>query len=122
MKFIIKESRFRDMIFNYLDELFPFDEINWQHPYEFWEDGTEGEDPSRIEFYRGDRIESDILFRYYTCDFFDNSSYWSKRCPMVDIENDYLSILDGYFNGLWDECFKEWFTNKFNLPIDTVAK
>jgi hypothetical protein len=31
-----------------------------------------------------------------------------------------LNSLEGYFNDSWKEGFKEWFTETFDIPVNTV--
>jgi hypothetical protein len=39
---------------------------------------------------------------------------------MVSVEYEYEKILNGYFNEMWYEPFKKWFTENFELPVKTL--
>jgi hypothetical protein len=121
MKYLITESRLEEIIFKYLDNIFPVDNINWVHPYEYNDDtGEEYEDGDRIEFYHGDFSDEDTVFRWYNCDYFNEGSYARTICPTVDVESEYVGILNGYFGEKWIEPFEKWFTLNFKLPVKTV--
>lgn len=110
------------VFFNYFDELFPYEDINWNHPYDYDDEtGEESEDGNRIEYYLGDFDEGDdICFRYYTCDYFNEDSYAQTICPTLNVESRYENLLDGYFGDLWKEPFRLWFQKNFELPVKTV--
>ncbi|NBO23426.1 hypothetical protein EBU94_08845 [bacterium] len=122
MKFVITESRLEDTIMNYLDELFDIQNLNWTHPYEYNDEtGEEGEDENRIEFYIGDyEGEEEGCFRWYDCDYFNEGSPAQDICPTINIENEYVNVLNGYFGDLWQETFKKWIDLHFDLPVKTV--
>lgn len=120
MKYIISESRLEEVIMKFIEETFPVDEINFTNPYDEFDDGTEGEDPNRIEFYRGDYEDEDALFRWYGCDYFTSFSKARENCPMVELEDPYSNTLDGYFGDLWKKPFKDWFETNFNVQIKSV--
>jgi hypothetical protein len=117
MRYIISESKLEETIINYFDELFSVDDINSTHPYEEFDDGTEGEDENRIEFYKGDYGDEDTCFSYYKCDYFTPYSGARENCPMIQVEKKYERILDGYFGDTWREPFKKWFWETFDLRI-----
>lgn len=122
MRYIISESKLNQTITNYLDELFPFDDINWHHPYEYDDEtGEEFEGNTLIEYYKGDFNDGeDICFRYYFCEYFTQGSYARDICPTVTLELPYEKTLNGYFGEMWKEPFKLWFEEKFELPVKTV--
>ena len=117
MKYIISESKLEKTIINYFDEIFPVDEIYSTHPYDEFDDGTEGEDENRIEFYKGDYGDEDTVFRYYLCDYFATYSEARQNCPMLQVERDYENTLDAYFGDSWREPFKKWFWDNFDMKI-----
>jgi len=122
MKYIITESRLNQAIVDYINKLFPIDEINYINPYDY-DDETdeEGDDENRVEFYIGDYDEGDnTIFRWYDCDYFFLYSEPRKRCPLIVVEDQYKRELDGFFNDLWHEPFKKWIMKNFDLPVKTV--
>ena len=122
MKYIITESRLEKSIIDYINKLFPVDEINHICPYDYDEEtDEEGEDENRVEFYIGDYDEGDnTIFRWYDCDYFFEDSEPRKRCPLIVVEDQYKRELDGFFNDLWHEPFKKWIMENFDLPVKTV--
>jgi hypothetical protein len=122
MKYLITESKLESVIINYLDEIFPVENVNQVHPYEYNDEtGEEGEDEDRREFYLGDYDDGDnTCFRWYGCNYF----YWwdedKVKCPIVSMEVQYSNLLNGYFGDTWEEPFKIWFTKNFDLPIKSV--
>lgn len=121
MKYVITESRLNTAIYNYFDTLFDVANINWSYPYEYDDEtGEESEDTNRIEFYKGDFSDEDVVFRWTDCDYFREGSHARSICPTVNVEYAYEKVLNGYFSNFWQEPFKEWFKNNFELPIKTV--
>ena len=122
MKYIITESKLEETIMNYFDKIFDIQDLHWTHPYEYFDDGTEGEDENRIIFYIGDYdgSGSDGCFRWYDCKYFNPNSPVSEECPMVSIESQYENQLNGYFGDMWHGPFKKWLMENFKLPVKTV--
>lgn len=121
MKYIITESKFESVIFDYLDELFDVDNIHYIAPNEYDDDtGEEWEDENRFEFYIGDYSDEETCFRWYSCEYFYGDSPRTHDCPLVSIENEYLNTLRGYFGDAWVEPFKKWFTENFDLPVKSI--
>lgn len=124
MKYIIAENRMSKIIHNYLDEMFPEDQMHLEHPMEY-EDGEEFEDKCRIKFNVGD--DYDIAFYYY------EKCYWTEFAPnylklletynppYLDIDEPFRSLLRGLFGDHLDEPFKEWFTNRYKLPLNKIG-
>jgi hypothetical protein len=121
MKYIIVESKLDQVITDYLDELFPLDNVHETSPYEYDEGtGEESEDNTRIEFYLGDYGDEETIFRWYGCEYFYPDSPTQNLCPKVVIEHPYDNKLTAIFNDRWEEPFKKWFTENFDLPIKSV--
>ena len=121
MKYIISESKLEKLMVDYFDEVFPVHKINWTYPYEEFEDGTEGEDPNRIEFYIGDWGDDNTLFRWYACEYFNRDSFAQSTCPEIAIDPPYGNLLVSLFGDRWENPFKKWFTDNFNLKVKTVS-
>lgn len=120
MKYIISESRNEKLIFNYLDKLFDVKNIHHHHPHEY-DDFTEDEIESIIEFYEGDYSDDDFCFRYYACDYFKPETPAREICPEVALEYNKAYRLNSLFGNLWEEPFKKWFEKNFSLPVKTVS-
>lgn len=120
MKYIISESKLDETITNYLNSMFPFDEVNYSHPYEEFEDGSEGDDENRVIFYFGDAMDDETIFYWYGCGYFNPNSPAQDICPTVSLESRFENVLSGYFGDLWKKPFMLWFTENFDLPVKTV--
>jgi hypothetical protein len=122
MKYIIKESRLEGFIINYLNEIFPVDDINQTNPWDYDDEtGIEGEDDNRVTFFLGnyDHGDNDI-FKWYDCDYFVKGAPLKEACPLVVVEYQYSKTLNSYFGDTWKEPFTEWFKDNFSLPVKTV--
>lgn len=121
MKYIITESRLESTIVEYLNKVFPLDNVFSTSPTEYdYETGENYDDDTRVEFYLGDYENEDTVFRWYACEYFYENSDPRERCPIVTIEHPYDNNLDGFFGNKWEEPFKKWFTKNFDLPVKTV--
>lgn len=117
----ITESRRDKVILDYFDELFNVAEMNWSHPYEMDDDTDEEyEDQTRTLFYYGNQFDDDVVFRYYHEGYFTPHSNAHKKSPILSIENEYKSKLDGYFGNMWHEPLKKWFEQEFGMYVKTV--
>lgn len=121
MKYIITESRLESAIMEYLNKVFPLDNVFSTSPTEYdYETGENYDDDTRVEFYLGDYENEDTIFRWYDCEYFYENSDPRERCPIVTVEHPYDNTLDGFFGNRWEEPFKKWFTKNFDLPVKTV--
>ena len=121
MKYIITESRLESAIMEYLNKTFPLDNVYFTNPTEYdYETGENYDDDTRVEFYLGDYENEDTIFRWYDCEYFYENSDPRERCPIVTVEHPYDNTLDGFFGNRWEEPFKKWFTENFDLPVKTV--
>jgi len=121
MKYIITESRLESAITEYLNKVFPLDNVNYTNPTEYdYETNENYDDDTRVEFYLGDYGDEDTIFKWYDCEYFYPESHAQTICPTVVIEHPYDDRLIAYFNDKWEEPFKKWFTENFDLPVKTV--
>lgn len=118
---IIKESNLDSVIMNYLNELFQVNDIHYHFPIDHNEEDEEYEDENRVNYFIGDYEDGDNdIFKWYSCDYFNEGSHARTICPTVDLETKYSSILNGYFGDRWIEPFKSWFEKNFGDPVKTV--
>ena len=119
MKYIISESKLQNFIINYLEGLFPVENINWTYAETFDENDMDYyEDESAIAYYFGDRIDGENVFRWYGCEYFGSNA--QSVCPLVVVETIYEKQLNSLFNDEWKEPFRLWFIEKFNNPVKYV--
>jgi hypothetical protein len=117
MKYVITESKLNQTVKNYLNNTLDVENINWTHLTDDW-----GNEQDAIEFYLGDYMDDETLFRLYGEEYWnDNSDYRKPLSPMLYIEDQgLLNSLEGYFNDNWNEGFKEWFVETFKIPVNTI--
>ena len=125
MDYIVGESQLDDLIKKQLDNMFDVSNIHWTHPLEIDDETDEEyEDPNRIQFYFGDYGDDDSVFLWYDKGYWgkDSQSYngYKSKSPIVDIEEPYLSNLNGLFGNMWYKPFKEWFKENFEVGVKTV--
>jgi hypothetical protein len=121
MKYIITESRLDKVVTEYLNELFPLYDVHYTNPNEYDDEtGEEYDDDTRVEFYLGDYDEDEYIFKWYDTEYFNKGAEIRKRCPLVHLDEQYSTSLNGFFGDKWIEPFKVWFTSNFNLPVKTV--
>lgn len=132
MKYIIKESKLNETIKNYLNSVYPVDEMHWTPSL----DDDLNEMDSAMVFYIGDYDEDETVFRWY------DEGYWIEEektlpptghgydrkllkkykndSPILEFENSNISnALNGYFGDAWKEPFKEWFYDNFGFIVKT---
>jgi hypothetical protein len=84
MKYIINESKFEKVVIDYLNELFPEDELHWTHPL----DDFYNEDDNALRAYLGDSEDEDDCFWWYGPEWFDDNFEAMKyKAPIIEIEN-----------------------------------
>lgn len=126
MKYIITESKLFNAIYQYIDRSYDVDEIDFFNPKTYDEDeGIDIENPHIIEFYNkeydGDYDENGMLFIYIVKEYYKDepsSQPFINQTPILIVNN--YSDLDSLFGNYWKEPFKEWFENKFKLPVKTI--
>lgn len=128
MKYIIPETKLYKAIYKFIDDKYSSKEINWTYGVDYDPFGDEDmEDENLRTFYKGDwegEVYTDILFWYYSKEYYEgepNSEVWMEDAPILSVEyRDYWNM-DSLFGEYWKEPMKEWFENKFNLPVTTVT-
>lgn len=128
MKYIIPETKLYKAIYEFIDDKYSSKEINWTYGVDYDPFGDEDmEDENLRTFYEGDwegEVYTDILFWYYSKEYYEgepNSEVWMEDAPILSVEyRDYWNM-DSLFGEYWKEPMKEWFENKFNLPVTTVT-
>lgn len=131
MEYEIDKERLNKLVSDYIDNYFRNQEINYSHPYDQyrdeWGDEVEGENPYVIEYFIGDYYEEDLLFRLYFKEYWTgtNSTADKRRSqsPLVTILNqEFEESLNTMFNDVmfWEDGFKMWFNEKFDLKINRV--
>lgn len=132
MKYIITESKLNETIKNYLNSVFPVDEMHWTPSL----DDDLNEMDSAMVFYIGDYDEDETVFRWYDEGYWTNEmedlspgqefdrkllKKYKNDSPIIEFENSNISnSLNGYFGDAWKQPFKEWFKDNFNFEVNTI--
>jgi hypothetical protein len=122
MKYIITESKLNSAITEFLNNLFPVDNIHSTilKNMTMKQDGILKTEKTRVLFYIGDYGDDNNCFYWYDCGYFDSDGPARNICPTVSVEYEFENILTGLFGNRWYEPFKKWFTENFDLPVKTV--
>jgi hypothetical protein len=129
MKYIINESKVNEIIYNFIDNYYDFNYINFTHPYEYDDDGFENEDENIIDYYYGDYQgidDSDFIFTYYSSEYYSSDipseKIHKEKSPILEIRDDkIIKTLNNLFGKMWRLIFKQWFIDNFNLPVKTIV-
>jgi hypothetical protein len=121
MKIIITENKLFKSIYGYLEKTFiEEDELNLTYA----EDLNGNHDENLLIIYRGDwegEDYSDIVFAYYTKDYFDDipsNSHNRATSPVLMVQK--YHELNEMFGQYWKEPMKKWFEDKFGYPVNTI--
>ena len=124
MKVIISENKLTNSIYNYIDETFNPNDMDWvygENDEADWQENPENE--HFLIFYEGyylDEYESNVFFHYFDADYYDSQPS-IDRSPVLEVLGEYAKHLDTMFGDHWEEPMKKWFENNFNLPVNTVS-
>lgn len=129
MKILITEGKLFDSIYEYIDDSFKQDEIDWVYGIDYDPEGNEDiEDENFLIFYKGGTWAgedySDIVFNYFTVDYYSDepsSKPFKDEAPILDVTGEYSEHLDTMFGNHWHEPIKKWFQDNFNLPVKSVS-
>jgi hypothetical protein len=127
MKYIITESSLDKVIKRYLNHMFDSEDLNFVSPYDFDDEtGEEIENENHIIFYIGDDYDADdSVFEWYDCEYFyeDSPQRQHQTCPIVVVNHPYNDDLsDTFGEDSWQEAFKQWMMEKYDLPVTTVER
>jgi hypothetical protein len=125
MKYILTESKYHSLIKKQIDKMFSVEDIHWTHPYEYDEEGNEYEDSNAIEFYYNDYGDDETVFRWYDKNYWGEGSVsfyaYRENSPLIEVENQFSTTLNGLFGDKWYEPFKEWFRENFNMEVKSIT-
>ena len=129
MKILITEGKLFDTIYEYIEESFEQDDINWIYGLNDSENEYDEleENENFIIFYNGDwqgEEDSDVVFYYLEVEYYSDepsSKPFKDDAPILDVTGEYSEHLDSMFGNYWKEPMKKWFQDNFNLPVKTVT-
>jgi len=131
MKVVITENKLTNSIYNYIDETFNPNNMDWVYGLGEDEDGyldIDKENENFLIFFNGDwegEEDSDSVFHYFDVDFYDKNDPSHKpfrdKTPILEVLGEYGRHLDTMFDNHWHEPMKKWFQDNFNLPVKTLS-
>ena len=131
MKVIISENKLTNSIYNYIDETFNPNDMDWVYGLGVDDDGyvdIDKENENFLIFFNGEwegEEDSDSVFHYFNVDFYDKNDPSHKpfrdKTPILEVLGDYGRHLDIMFDNHWHEPMKKWFQDNFNLPVKTLS-
>ena len=131
MKVIITENKLTNSIYNYIDETFNPNDMDWVYGLGIDDDGyvdIDKENENFLIFFNGEwegEEDSDSVFHYFNVDFYDKNDPSHKpfrdKTPILEVLGDYGRHLDIMFDNHWHEPMKKWFQDNFNLPVKTLS-
>ena len=131
MKVVITENKLTNSIYNYIDETFNPNNMDWVYGLGEDEDGyldIDKENENFLIFFNGEwegEEDSDSVFHYFDVDFYDKNDPSHKpfrdKTPILEVLGEYGRHLDTMFDNHWHEPMKKWFQDNFNLPVKTLS-
>ena len=131
MKVLITENKLTNSIYNYIDETFNPNDMDWVYGLGVDDDGyvdIDKENENFLIFFNGEwegEEDSDSVFHYFNVDFYDKNDPSHKpfrdKTPILEVLGDYGRHLDIMFDNHWHEPMKIWFQDNFNLPVKTLS-
>ena len=127
MKVLITENRLHNAIYQYIDDTFDINNIDYFHPETWNDDEYEDEENPYIReyfyhIYQGDYDKDGIAFVYIEKEYYkdDPSTKSFREQSPILIVNDWENLTSTFGNH-WIEPMKEWFEDKFGLPVKTIT-
>ena len=107
-------------IYEYIGELFPTSDMSYGSIEEYdYLTREYSQNDDKITFYSGGFADGEILFIYYTKDYWNGEELKEKMGETISIfQYKDMSKLE-QFGNLWQPVFKKWFMDEFELPIKT---
>ena len=127
MKIIITENKLFNSITKYLEDTFnENDELEWLFSEDMDDMSHKYTENENIRIYfRGEwegEDYSDIVFVYYTKDYFDDipsNTHNRATSPILMVQK--YHELNEMFGQYWKEPMKKWFEGKFDLPVRSIT-
>ena len=128
MKIIITENKLYNSIYKYIDNFYDTSNIGRFNPKTDDEIGEWGdkENPYITEFYYyefdGDYDENGVAFIYLEKEYYEekhSNMSFRNQSPIL-LVSDYGSFTD-MFDDYWKKPMKQWFEDKYKLPVKTIV-
>jgi hypothetical protein len=125
MKIIITENKLYNSIYNYIDKFYDTSNIGQFNPATY--NGDEWDDlrnPHITEYFdKGDFEDEDMmLFTYIEKEYYEekhSNMSFRNQTPILIVNNygDFTEMFSDY----WKEPMKQWFWDKYKLPVKTIV-
>jgi len=110
-EYAISQDKLNSFIYNYINSHYNLNSIDI-----ITHDGDE-EFEGLIDF---DDETGKRLFTYFRPEYFSDD--WSrKNSPMVELDVDDYFLFNDLFDIYWKDVMKQWFQDKFNLPVNYIT-
>jgi hypothetical protein len=110
-EYVISQDKLNSFIYNYINSHYNLNSIDI-----ITHDGDE-EFEGLIDF---DDETGKRLFTYFRPEYFSDN--WSrKNSPMVELDVDDYFLFNDLFDIHWKDVMKQWFQDKFNLPVNYIT-
>lgn len=76
--------------------------------FNLWDVNDEYGDPTQV-------------MNWYDVGYYLSTNTFSNKAPYLDIDDDYLNLLQSLFGSKWKEPFKRWFEERFDLKVKTIG-
>jgi hypothetical protein len=129
MKYVIEDKQLFNLIYNFIDDIFVEDNLNWNYEEDYH---SEEYNKNIIEFSGEKYDEGEIDDKYfiyikreYYEGFINNGSEydvefatnWIDKAPLLDITSGsgkwWCEKLNNFFGEFWKPVFEQWFTDRY---------
>jgi len=110
-EYVISQDKLNSFIYNYINSHYDLDNIDIMT-----HDGDE-EFEGLIDF---DDETGKRLFTYFKPEYFTDESNIIDS-PMLEVDVDDYFLFNDLFNFHWKDVMKQWFQDKFNLPVNYIT-
>jgi hypothetical protein len=110
-EYVISQDKLNSFIYNYINSHYNLNSIDI-----ITHDGDE-EFEGLIDF---EDENGKRLFTYFKPEYFTDE-YDIKNSPMVELDVDDYFLFNDLFDFHWKDAMKQWFQDKFNLPVNYIT-
>ena len=117
-----------NIYFQVFDSIFRIDDLKAEFEIVYdddeYGDEIEAEDQNHMIFKLWGEDENDEptqVMNWYDVGYYLRTDTFSNKAPYLDINRDYLELLELLFGTKWKEPFKRWFEMRFDLKVKTIG-
>ena len=129
MRYLIKETTLQKAIYNFINDEFYDDNLDWEYDIDVEGDGYEQE--KNILCFSGDRFrereQDDWTFQYVKKGYYENledkefANKWIDKAPILEfMDKNKIDKMDNLFGNQWKPIFENWFKRNYpEFPVKT---